>query len=144
MQYIMGFVSAFFLLFFIVKLQNKYNILYNFSEKSFMPSQSKIHELAKEHMLVPIEENKIINKVSRQSELHEKRTNVKVIIMDDEAYWIKDNILYTASMAGNNVDKDTTRRVDTMTMSKVQLDKTMFIVDKLREEGLDDNWSSGH
>jgi hypothetical protein len=42
------------------------------------------------------------------------------------------------------VDKDTTRRVDTMTMSRVQLDKMMFIIDRLREENYNDSSGSGN
>ena len=59
--------------------------------------------------------------------------------MDEQAYWIKDNVFYTADMDGDYVDKDTTRRVDTMAMNTVQLDKMMFIVDKLREGNLNDS-----
>ena len=64
--------------------------------------------------------------------------------MDNQAYWIKDNVFYTANMIGDNVDKDTTRTVDTMAMNRVQLDKMMFIIDRLREEALDDSGSSGY
>ena len=65
--------------------------------------------------------------------------------MDNQAYWIKDNVFYTADMAMNgNVDKDTTRTVDTMTMNKVQLDKMMFIIDRLREEAFDDRGGTGY
>ncbi len=41
------------------------------------------------------------------------------------------------------VDKDSTTRVDTDSMSKVQLDKMLFIVDKLREGTFDDSGSAG-
>ncbi len=64
--------------------------------------------------------------------------------MDDQAYWIKDNTFYTADMVQGTVDKETTRIVDTMTMNKVQLDKMIFIIDRLREEAFDDRWGSGN
>jgi hypothetical protein len=47
-------------------------------------------------------------------------------------------------MIDGNVDKETTRVVDTMTMNKVQLDKMIFIIDRLREEAFDDRWGSGN
>jgi len=62
--------------------------------------------------------------------------------MEDQAYWIKDNIFYTADVMGDGVDKDTTRRVDTMVMNKVQLDKMMFIIDRLREGNSNDSGST--
>lgn len=68
---------------------------------------------------------------------------IKVMIVGNEAYWIKDNALYTASLVGGEVDKNTTQKVDTMSMDKVQLEKTMFIVEKLREDQRNDSGSSG-
>lgn len=67
---------------------------------------------------------------------------VRVVILDGSAYWIKDHVLFTAEVSDGVVAKETTRRVDTMAMTKVELDKTLFIVEKLRE-GLDnDNGST--
>jgi hypothetical protein len=68
---------------------------------------------------------------------------IKVMIVGNEAYWIKDNALYTASLVEGEVDKNTTQKVDTMAMDKVQLEKTMFIVEKLREDQRNDSGSSG-
>jgi hypothetical protein len=48
-------------------------------------------------------------------------------------YWIVNNTFYVADIVDGNVEENTTRLVDTMTMDKVQLDKIMFIVEKLRE-----------
>jgi hypothetical protein len=80
---------------------------------------------------------------TRQSNNFMKDSYTRVLILDDNAYWIKDQALYTAEIMDGMVNKETTRRVDTMTMDKVELDKTMFIVEKLRE-GLDsDSGGSG-
>lgn len=68
---------------------------------------------------------------------------IKVMIVDNDAYWIKDNALYTASLVEGEVDKSTTQKVDTMAMDKVQLEKTIFIVEKLREDHRNDNGNSG-
>ena len=80
-------------------------------------------------------------KIPRQSNNFVKDSYTRVIILDDNAYWIKDQALYTAEIFDGMVNKETTRRVDTMAMNKVELDKTMFIVEKLRE-GLDNDSSS--
>jgi hypothetical protein len=62
-----------------------------------------------------------------------QKTNVRAIVVDDQIYWIAGNEFYTADVVDGNVEENTTRLVDTMTMDKVQLNKIMFIVDKLRE-----------
>ena len=64
--------------------------------------------------------------------------------MDDQAYWVKDNVFYTADMDEGDVNKNTTREVDTMTMNKVQLDKMMFIMDRLREGTFNDSGGTGN
>lgn len=77
-----------------------------------------------------------------QSKNHEKETNVRVIIVDGQAYWIKDNIFYNAPLINNLVDKESAQRVDTTHMDKVQLDQMLFILDKLREGVSDDSRGS--
>jgi hypothetical protein len=80
---------------------------------------------------------------STQSKKHHDKTNVKVIILDNEAYWIKDNIFYKAPIDGQSIDKESAEEVDTIHMDKVQLDKMLFIMDKLREGINDDSRGSG-
>jgi hypothetical protein len=63
----------------------------------------------------------------------EKRNEVRVIIIEGEAYWIVDQTLYVANIVDGLVDNDTTKKVDTMAMDTVQLEKTQFIVQKLTE-----------
>jgi hypothetical protein len=84
---------------------------------------------------------KMMNKT--QSKMHYDKTNVKVIILDNQAYWIKDNIFYKAPIDGQSIDKESAEQVDTIHMDKVQLDKMLFIMDKLREGINDDSRGSG-
>ena len=121
-----------------MRIQYKYDILKQ-NVKFVKSSQSRNHYLFNNN--TPKKKSK---KINRQSSNHDKNINIKVIIMDDQAYWIKDNTFYTADMVQGNVDKETTRIVDTMTMNKVQLDKMIFIIDRLREEAFDDRWGSGN
>ncbi len=100
--------------------------------------QSHIHELVKD--VLP--RNAFVKKIKRQSSKHEQKTNVKVIIVDELAYWIRDNIFYVADMDGHAIDKDTQRIVDTMGMDRIQLDKMLFIIDQLRDGEEDDSGSS--
>lgn len=140
MEYIVGFLSAFVFIYSFVQLQHRYDIL---KERIVFAksSQSRNHYLF--DRAIPVKPKRIRN-MKRQSVNHDKNVNIKVIIMDDKAYWIKDNVFYTADMQHGLVDKETTREVDTMSMNKVQLDKMMFIVDKLREEAFDDRWGAGN
>ena len=80
-----------------------------------------------------------------QSKKHENMESVKVIIMDNNAYWIKNNAFYTAEVDEfGTVDKDTARVVDTMGMDDVQLDQMLFIIDRLKEETFNDRGGSGN
>ena len=81
-------------------------------------------------------------KIRRQSNSYIEKSYVRVVIAEDTAYWIKDNALFTASVVDGSVDKESTRRVDTMAMDSVELQKTMTIVEKLRE-GLDEDSGAG-
>ena len=82
--------------------------------------------------------------MNTQSKKHFDRTNVKVIIVDNQAYWIKDNIFYKAPLIDQLIDKDSAEQVDTSDMDKVQLDQMLFILDKLREGINDDSRGSGN
>ncbi len=79
-----------------------------------------------------------------QSKKHFDKTNVRVIIVDNQAYWIKDNIFYKAPLVDQSIDKDSAEQVDTSDMNKVQLDQMLFILDKLREGINDDSRGSGN
>jgi hypothetical protein len=141
MEYLIGFFSAFLLMYCIFKIQSKNNIFQEPKIKPLKYSQSHIHSIV--FPLLP--KNKFgKRKKKSQAVLHESKTSIKVIIMENSAYWIKDNVFYMADMSIDGmVDKDTTRRVDTMAMSRVQLDKMMFIIDRLREENYNDSSGPG-
>ncbi len=132
---------AFILIYLFEKFQAKHNILQESKIKPIRYSQSHIHSLI--FPLLP--KGTKIKKIKKtQSKIHEAKNNIRVIIMDNNAYWIKDNAFYMADMSiDGTVNKDSTRRVDTDGMNKVQLDKMLFIIDKLREGTLDDSGSAG-
>jgi hypothetical protein len=81
-------------------------------------------------------------KSKTQSKAHYDKNNVKVIILDNQAYWIKDNIFYKAPLNGQSIDKESAEQVDTIHMDKVQLEQMLFIMDKLREGINDDSRGS--
>jgi len=79
-----------------------------------------------------------------QSVKHQEGSETKVIVVDNEAYWIKNNTFYKAPLFDHKIDKDSAEKVDTTNMDKVQLDKMLFIVDKLTEGTSDDSRGSGN
>jgi len=78
-------------------------------------------------------------KPKTQSTIQHDKTNIRVIILDNNAYWIKDNMFYKAPLVNELIDKESAEQVDTMGMDKVQLDKMLFIMDRLREGIGDDS-----
>ena len=69
-----------------------------------------------------------------QSKNHLNESHIKVIINKGMAYWIKNNLFYTARVVDGEIDKENAKVVDTMGMDKVELDKMLFIIDQLRKE----------
>jgi len=140
-EYFLGSLSTFvifiFCLFIFFKQESNYNIF-----EPIKYRQSHIHELIKDAL--PIGDVFIDNEIKkRQSSNHEEKTNIKVIILEDQAYWVKDNIFYVADFKNNEIDKNSVRTVDTMSMDKVQLDKMFFIIDKLTGRDKNDSGGSG-
>lgn len=140
MEYLTGFFTAFLLIYIFVKINTTKNIIVEPKIKPLRYSQSHVHFLISD--LLP--KNKLKAKVKKsQSTIHDKKNSIRVIIMDNNAYWIRDNTFYMADMSiDGTVNKDTTRQVDTHTMSKVQLDKMLFIIDQLKKEEDDDSRGS--
>lgn len=95
-------------------------------------SQSKYFELVRPISSINRDfEDPYLNNFS-QSFRHKASKEIMVIFMENQAYWIKDNTFYVADVLdGNQINKDSIKVVDTMSMDKVQLDKMIFIVDQL-------------
>jgi hypothetical protein len=102
-------------------------------------SQSHIHML-----ILPLlpEIKKYKKKIITQSSKHEEKTNIKVVIVDNKAYFIKNGTFYCADMHGTEIDGANATSVDTMAMDKVQLDKMLFIMDQLRDGKKNDSGDS--
>jgi hypothetical protein len=108
-------------------------------ENPFKYSQSHIHTLIMP--LIPELKN-YKKKAVTQSTKHEAKTNVKVIIVDNKAYFVKEGAFYCADMDGQHIDSTTVSVVDTIGMDKVQLDKMLFIMDQLKDGKKNDSGDS--
>jgi len=116
-----------------VKPNSKLKILY---------SQSFIHST-----LMPFlptnDELKMQAIKKTQSRIHTNNNTMRVLFIEDKAYWIKQNTFYSADVVNGLVDETTTSKVDIMGMDKVQLEEMSFIVEKLTEGIDDENRYSG-
>lgn len=127
----LAFCSAILIIWFI---NNKGKV----SVDSITFTQSELHRLVKDYIVVEVEE--------KQSQLqkHLNKNSIKIMAVDDSAYWIADNIFYTAEMKNGMPDFGNANPVDTINMSRTDLDKMMFILDNLRRGIKDDSSSSGN
>lgn len=70
-----------------------------------------------------------------QAANHERSTHLRVIVSDGVAYWIQKNGLYYGTFVDGELDKESGKLVDMMALSKVELNKMSFIVDRLNSGG---------
>jgi uncharacterized ion transporter superfamily protein YfcC len=96
--------------------------------KMVLKSQSAIHNKTK-IFNPPMKEQDVFS----QSKKHVQNYMLRVMVIDNNAYWVKDNVFFVASTENGNVLHDTAKQVDTSNMSKADIDKMMFILDKLKE-----------
>jgi len=106
---------------------------------NFRYSQSHIHTLVMP-LLPDIRSYK--KKMITQSSKHDEKINIKVVIFDKKAYFVKDGSFYCADVDGDSIDKHSATLVDTIGMDKVQLDKMLFIMDQLRDGKKNDSGDS--
>ena len=131
MDFLLGTLTTTLVLFiFIVFLINKKNKREPFFLIKY--SQSHIHRILSPLLPQVDQISKISNK-NNQSGKHLKNTNVRVLIVEGRAYWTKNNVFYVSNIVDGDIDKDNAQVVDTMGMSKVELDKMLFIIDQLRK-----------
>jgi hypothetical protein len=138
--FIVSFLTALVIFFMLGLLKN------NFNKNPIMRirySQSHIFNLI--GGLILTQERSIYNPLPpRQSSKYEDSINIRVIFLDSQAYWIRDNTFYMADMVNGVIDKETTRTVDIMGMDEVQLKKASYIVDKLTDGIRNDYGGSGN
>jgi hypothetical protein len=103
-------------------------------------SQSHIYELVKPFL--PDNQSMTKPPITQSTKDHEK-TNIRVVFAGNKAYWIRDNGFYVADVVDDEINEETAKRVDIMSMSKVELTKMILIVEKLTEGTSNDYWSTG-
>lgn len=104
-------------------------------------SQSSIHEIIKNFIPKNLFEKP---QMITQSRKHNQKNMVKVIVFNDRAYWVSDNVFYVANTIDGRIDHDTAKPLDIENLSKKELVIMLDILDNLRNgEGGNDSRSSG-
>ena len=120
----------------IIKISNKKRMIFLNKNKY---RQSSIYEMVKE--VVP-KQGFDKPKVITQSQRHIQKNMLRVVIADGSAYWILNNVFYTANAINGRVDEETIKPLDIENMPVKELDKMLSILDDLKQ-GVGPNDSSG-
>jgi len=120
----------------IIKISNKSRITFL---KNIRYRQSDMHEIIKD--VLP-KQRFDKPKAITQSQKHIQKNMLRVVITEGKAYWILDNVFYTANAIGGRVDEQTIKILNFENMSKKELDKMLSILDDLKQ-GTAQNDSGG-
>jgi len=123
----------------IIKISNKKRMAFLNKNKY---RQSSIYEMVKD--IVP-KQRFDKPKVITQSQRHIQKNMLRVVIADGSAYWILNNVFYTANAINGRVDEETIQPLDIENMSTKELDKMLSILDDLKQGvGPNDSSSTGN
>ena len=87
---------------------------------------------------------KINKPVPSQLKKREEEQTTKVIILDDSAYWVLDNVFYVGVAVDGEVKPETAAPLDTSELSKTDINKLLYILDTLKGGKSNDSGSSGN
>ena len=111
----------------IIKISNIQRMIFLNKHKY---RQSSIHEMVKD--FIP-KQRFDKPKAMTQSQKHIQKNMLRVVITEGKAYWILDNVFYTANAINGRVDESTIKPLDIENMPAKQLDKMLLILDDLRQ-----------
>lgn len=103
--------------------------------------QSDMHNILKDFFFKDIDNDKVI---TSQSKIWKEKQTTKVVILDQKAYWISNNIFYVGETVNGKVKPETGEPLDTSNMSKKEIDKMLFILDNLKNGKINDSGSAGN
>lgn len=141
MEYFLGSLLTILTIMFALKVLGKNSAEYEVPSISY--TQSYTHDLISP-LLPPGGLTGAFKPLVSQAQKHQDKQNVRVIFVDGKAYWINNNQFLVADAENGMVINDTATAVDTMAMDSVELDKMVFIVDKLTEGINNDRGDSGY
>ena len=103
--------------------------------------QSDIHKLLKYFFSIRLPNNE---GPSSQLTKRKEKNMTKVIFVDNQAYWVSENTFFVAESINGEIQSQTARPVNTNGLSKIDLNKMLFILDSLKNGSKNDSGSSGN
>jgi archaellin len=128
----------------IKKNKNEILLINKKKSKSFnkiLYRQSDMHNILKDFFFKDIFDDKI---VTSQSKIWKEKQTTRVVIIDQKAYWVSNNMFYVGETVDGKVKPETGRPLDTTKMSKREVDKMLFILDNLKNGKINDSGSAGN
>ena len=103
--------------------------------------QSDMHNILKDFFFKDIFDDKV---VTSQSKIWREKQTTRVVIIDQRAYWVSNNMFYVGDTVDGKVRPETGKPLDTTKMSKREVDKMLFILDNLKNGKINDSGSAGN
>jgi archaellin len=103
--------------------------------------QSDMHNMLKDFFFKDIFND---NLVASQSKIWKEKQTTKVVIINEKAYWVSNNMFYVGDTVDGQVRPETGIPLDTSNMSKKEVDKMLFILDNLKNGNINDSGSTGN
>ena len=106
-----------------------------------MYRQSDMHELLKGFF------NQTVNTVdsfTSQLKKRKEEKTTKVIVLNDSAYWVSDNVFYVGLAVDGKVNPETGIPLDTSKLSQTDINKLLYILDTLKGGKTNDSGSTGN
>ena len=122
----------------IIILMNKKR---NKSFNKVLYRQSDMHNILKDFFFKDIFDDKVI---ASQSKIWKEKQTTRVVIIDQRAYWVSNNMFYVGDTVDGKVRPETGKPLDTTKMSKREVDKMLFILDNLKNGKINDSGSAGN
>jgi hypothetical protein len=103
--------------------------------------QSDMHKMMKKFFTYELPQHQ---DTSSQLQKRREKSTLKVLVVEDQAYWVASNIFYVANVEDGAPVPESAKPVDTTNMSKKDVEKMLFILDNLRGGNKNDSGSTGN
>jgi hypothetical protein len=122
----------------IIRITTKYR---NKQFNKILYKQSDLHNIMKHFFSQELLSDK---KIYSQLNKYREDKMIKVVIIQDKAYWVSNNKFYVADAIQGNPVQETAKELDTQTMSDKEIKKMLFILDSLNNGETNDRGSAGN
>ena len=135
MEYFAGSIVTLITMYIVAKLVNHPRNNVKSVKTNF--TQSRQYELIMDYIPTP-PPVAIVSQVTK----HERSQYTRIFFIGNDAYWIENNSVYTAKFEDGRIDQENKKTVDMTTIDKVELEKMIFVVERLTEGLSDDSGNS--